>query len=349
LTTGNAPSRYFTCWPDSSAATVELAGPYWHAGVSPDLRYPLAILARLESRLANSGLHFYFTKDPIRLPEYGKHVVPVLILEERAKIPAYARHVGGILRNLPSRPFLGFRFHPRPGKLEITETFEYLRDWVTHLRSRVHLVTQSPHAEVVSKTPRIFTLPLGYQSQQEVPQRLMAERTLDTFFAGDVATPFGRNNYRYWIPPSKSIARRQLWRVLTQLRDSGEYRIELDALRPEESDKSAYSSYSDRLMNSRICVAPRGSVSETYRFYEGLRAGCLVVANHFPPETFLKGAPVLVVDRWEELPGIMRKYARDLAVLERYCAASLDWWKSHCSEEVIAASLLQFLKRFGLV
>jgi hypothetical protein len=99
------------------------------------------------------------------------------------------------------------------------------------------------------------------------------------------------------------------------------------------------------MMNSRICVAPRGSNWESYRFYEGLRARCLVFTSPFRNEPFLRGAPVITVASWSELLGLPSRYARDIDTLERYRLASVAWWKSHCSEPVIARQLAEQLNR----
>ncbi len=56
-----------------------------------------------------------------------------------------------------------------------------------------------------------------------------------------------------------------------------------------------FCSYSQRMMDSKICLAPRGTASDTWRFFEGLRAGCLVVCEHLTDEWFYVGAPVLFV------------------------------------------------------
>lgn len=332
--------RYFLAWPIVAAGVQELSGPRDPSVTVPDARYALAILAELEKLLPEPRLHFYLTKDTHELPEYGPHVVSVLLLEERSKIPEYALQIRAILRNMVDRPFLGFRIRPRFGRLEAASIFEYARDWALHLRSRTTLRDVPPQ---VVKQPQILRIPLGYQSQQIVPQRTMAERTLDTFFAGDVASPFHRNDYRYWVPPTKTLARRQLWRVLQQLHASGEWRIELNNVRPEEgvAQGAAYQSYSERMMNSRICIAPRGSNAESYRFYEGMRAGCMVLSNPYPDEPFLRAAPAVIVDDWRQLPELLRRYARDIDTLERYRAAGLAWWDTYCSEPVVARQLAE--------
>ncbi len=335
-----ARHRYFLSWPDIGSPPRELRGPGDEQTGVADVRYPLAILAKLDPMLDGPQRHFYLTKDPVNLPEYGPHVIAVLLQEERAKTPAYALEVGAVIRNLSDCPYLGFRARPTSPKLAGALLFEYARDWALRARSLSRVRRTSP----VVDRPRIVRIPLGYQSQQELPQRPMAERTLDTFFAGDIATPFLRGDYRAWIPPSKTLARRELWRALADLRKNSEWRIELDDVRPDKAQAAAsYTSYSERMMNSRICVAPRGSNWETYRFYEGLRAGCLVVTNPVAPEPFLRDAPVIIVDSWRELPRLLRRYARDVNTLEQYREAAVHWWRERLSEPVIARQLAQAL------
>ncbi|MFL6428773.1 MAG: hypothetical protein ACJ71S_11060 [Acidobacteriaceae bacterium] len=330
-------------WPDAGAPVRELSGPDDTSSCVADVLYPLAVLTELAPLLKEPARHFYLTKDPDRLPEYGSHVVAMLLEEERCKLPAYALQVGSVIRNMSDKPYVGFRLRPVPATLIGTSFFEYARDHASRMRSFAR-VRKGPTRVVAH--PNIFRIPLGYQSQQKLPQLSMSERALDTFFAGDIATPFPYNDYRYWIPPTKTVTRRQLWSVLDTLRRSGEWNIVLDDVRPDNSasqPRSAkalnYQSYSERMMNSRICVAPRGSNWETYRFYEGLRAGCLVITSPFRNEPFLRGAPVITVDSWRELPKLLRRYARDIDTLERYRLASLAWWNNHCSESVIARQL----------
>jgi hypothetical protein len=105
-----------------------------------------------------------------------------------------------------------------------------------------------------------------------------------------------------------------------------------------------FHTYSGKMMNSRICLAPRGTMAETFRHYEGWRAGCLVVSNMLDAEPLFEGAPVIQIDNWKELPALMRIYARDLDALEHYRKASLEFWQTTCSEPVVAAKVAQFLQ-----
>jgi hypothetical protein len=333
--------RYFAAWPHSDAELVEIVGARWDSSLRGDWRFPLAVLAEASRTIEADELHFYFTKDPNRLPEYGPHVVAVLLLEERCKIPWYARDVRAVIRNTRSVPFLAFK--PRLNRLNLVLAFEYARDWAIHWRSRWQLPTHRPDwPPIVHSVPRVCTIPLGYHSQEELPQIAMRDRTLDCFFAGDLSTGAGPTSYRYWVSTSKAQARKQLWRVLLRLKKDPEWQIDLGSVTNDTSVQQ-FDSYSEKMMRSRICLAPRGTMAETYRLYEGLRAGCLVITNRLPDEPYLRGAPVIQVDHWKELPGVLRRYARDLDALEDRRNASLAWWENHCSEFVIGPQVARFL------
>jgi hypothetical protein len=340
--------RYFSWRSSAEGLPVELPnGAVWDQRLIPEWKYPLTVLSHVQREVPGTKLRFYFTKNPYELPEYGNDVVAVLWQEERCKIPTYARHVRGVIRCLQSRPFLGF--HPRLGlnKYEAVLTFQYLRDSAMHLRSRYH-IRHVPKGwpPAIHDSPRVLTIPLGYHSQEELPQIPMAERLLDAFFTGELGTLLPRTNYQYWTTDSKTQARRQLWKVLLELRKDPEWRIEMADISGGETkgQPPEFHTYSSKMMNSRICLAPRGTMAETFRHYEGWRAGCLVIGNMLPPEPFLEGAPAIQIDNWKELPAMMKRYARDLDALEHYRKASLDFWRTRLSERVIAQQVVRFLK-----
>jgi hypothetical protein len=340
--------RYFSWRRGPESVAVELPnGSVWDKTVFPEWRYPLAVLAEATREFQQERLHFYFTRDARALPEYGNHVVVILWQEERCKVPTYARHVRGVIRCLEATPFLGFRPGPATNKYEMVLTFQYLRDWATHLLSQRRFRNPPTHWPApVHEITRVLTIPLGYHSQIELPQIPMSERKLDAFFTGEVRGRVAKTTYQYWTSDSKTEARKQLWNALMELRKNPEWRIEMANISGGEGVPRVpqFSSYSQNMMNARICLAPRGTMAETFRFYEGLRAGCLVICNRLPPEPFLEGAPVIQIDNWKELPGLMQKYARDLDALEHYRCASLEFWNTRLSEPVIGRKVAKFLR-----
>jgi hypothetical protein len=331
--------RYFLDRTFTGGAVKDLPYPRWDRTVPPELRYPYDILEEALPSVDAAGLHFYFTKNAYELPEYGRRVVSVLLQEERCKVPVYGRHVRTTLRNLLSRPFLGFRPHRRMGRLEALLLFEYARDWYTHGKS-VRAQSRPPESwgAAIRSDPRVLCLPLGYHSQEQLPQVPMVKRRFDVFFAGQVKHAIPRNDYRHWVSTSKFIARAQLWKELARLEERQTWTLDLGKVAASEklAQAPAFESYSEKMMNTRICVAPRGSVAETYRACEGLRAGCLVVANRLPPAHPFADSPILQIDHWRQLEGILDKYARNIDLLEEARAASLEWWDSHLSVKIEA-------------
>ncbi len=333
------------------AGLREIAPPPWTNALPAEFRYPYDVLEQALPEVEAQGLRFYFTKEAYFLPEYGRDVVAVLLQEERCKTPVYGRQVRAVLRNLHSRPFLGYR--PRAAitggftRLEAVLTFEFLRDCYTSRRSRYAL--QHPPAylpQPVRTSPQVIHLPLGYHSQQELPQIPMAERSLDTFFVGQVSEFIPPGSYRRYLSSSKIQARKQIWAVLQQLQKENRWKMDLGDLAADQnaSAGAAFSSYSEKMMQSRICVAPRGSMADTFRSFEGLRAGCLVVANPLPKDDFLyPHAPLLIVDHWREVRGILERYARNVDALEEWRARSLAWWRDHLRPEVLGASIARQL------
>jgi hypothetical protein len=326
----------------------EVAPPPWHDGMQAELRFTYDVLELALSRINAQGLHFYFTKEAYRLPEYGRHVIAVLLQEERCKPAVYSRHVRATIRNTSCQPFSGFHPHLRMGRLEAVLAFEYARDWYKHIQARsamngAHRDWPAP----VRANPFTIQIPLGYHSQTELPQVPMAERTLDTFFAGDVKAVLSKSDYRYWTSISKNVARTQLWRVLIDLQKRGVWNIDLNNLDSTQnrSHASSFNSYSQKMMNSRICVSPRGTLADTYRSFEGLRAGCLVVGQPVQRGSFLANAPILLLNHWSELERILKKYARNIPLLEAAREKSLAYWNEYLRPERIAESLVLSLNR----
>jgi hypothetical protein len=334
-----------------SPGLEEIAPPPWTPALQAEYRYPYDVLEAALPQVHTEGLRFIFTKDAYRLPEYGLNVVGVLLQEERCKVPVYGRHVRAVIRNLLTYPFLGYRPRFEFDRLDAVLTFEFVRDSYTCLRARYALAhPPAAYPEPVRRDPRTIRLPLGYHSQVELPQIAMADRPLDTFFAGQVGETIPAGSYKHYTSTSKIQARKQIWRELRTLQAKAKWRMDLGDIAADQQYQvpTAFSSYSEKMMQSRICVAPRGSMADSYRAFEGLRAGCLVVANRLPKDEFLyPHAPLIILDHWRELGGILDRYARDIEALEQWRARSLAWWHDHLRPEAVAVMVAQRLNEAG--
>jgi hypothetical protein len=344
--------RFFQCYGYTGQGELtEIHGPPWTPALPPEFRYPYDILEAALPLVEAEGLRFCFTKEAYSLPEYGPDVVGVLLQEERCKVPVYGRHVRAVIRNLLTYPFLGYRPHFGMTRLEAVLTFEFARDSYTCLRAR-YALSHPPanYPAPVRVEPRTIRLPLGYHSQVEVPQIAMVDRPLDTFFAGQIGETIPSGSYKHYTSTSKIQARKQIWHELRALQAKAKWCMDLGDIAADQQHQApaAFSNYSEKMMQSRICVAPRGSMADSYRAFEGLRAGCLVVANRLPKDEFLyPDAPLLILDHWRELGGILDRYARDIEALEQWRARSLDWWHTQLRPEVVAVMVADKLNEAG--
>lgn len=98
-------------------------------------------------------------------------------------------------------------------------------------------------------------------------------------------------------------------------------------------------------MDAKVCLAPRGGSVETYRYFEALRYGCVVITEPLPPTWFYRGSPAVVVKRWRQLPAVLASLLDDPAGLAQRHRASLAWWRDRCSEDALAAYLTDELRQ----
>src|SRR6202000_1779185 len=54
--------------------------------------------------------------------------------------------------------------------------------------------------------------------------------------------------------------------------------------------------YTEIMADTKITLAPRGSSVETYRFFEAMRQGCVVICDRLPPHWFYDGCRALQID-----------------------------------------------------
>ncbi len=331
-----------------STGMRELPPPPWNDALPAEFRYVYDVLEQALPHVKAEGLRFYFTKEAYFLPEYGPDVVVILLQEERYKVRVYGRNVRAVIRNLLTVPHLGWRPHLHLGKPEAVLTFEFLRNCYTSLRSRAFAKFPPEYLPApIRKETEMMTLPLGYHRQVELPQVAMRDRKLDTFFAGQVRHEIA-SGYLRWTSTSKFEVREQLWRELNLLAKQGKWKIDLGNIAADEQGHAQYDSFSEKMMQSKICVSPRGTFAECYRTYEGLRAGCMVVVNRHAKDEFLyPGAPLVFVDHWRELGGILERYANNYDALEEFRAKSLAWWHDRLRPEVQARKIIAGLNHAG--
>tara|TARA_R110002020_G_scaffold61058_4_gene164714 strand:- start:7771 stop:8616 length:846 start_codon:yes stop_codon:yes gene_type:complete len=142
-----------------------------------------------------------------------------------------------------------------------------------------------PHQEVNN----VYSFPLGYNKKHILfENRTLAERNIDVFFSGHMASENRHSSMFPVIQFFESLPKEQ--RPKLEMYVTTGFNQGLDG-----------STYSEKLHNSKIAICPHGNVSvETFRFYEAIRSGCVVVSPPLPLTEIYKNSNVVQVENWHK-------------------------------------------------
>lgn len=216
------------------------------------------------------------------------------------------------------------------------------KSWISYFLYQTNrLITKD------KKSAAIYDIPLGYGSQKDIPLKKINARDFDVFFAGSILHNLpSRKNLNGLLKSHKAISREQMlavvhdiscrhpdWKIKLGIRDTYD----------ESSDLDVNDGYSENLMNSKICLVPRGVTLDTCRFFEALRYGCIIITDSLPKTWFYEDAPVYKVDSWIELEDILLNLLSDKEKIEEMHQSTISFWREKCSEEAVASFMFHKL------
>lgn len=249
------------------------------------------------------------------LPIVGPDVIAVVLADEGSRRPAYAPRIGALFKCYGDRP----RFSRAPkGALGLAIALQELRRHAEALRDP-------------REGPPGHPIPLGLVRPLDIAPRPMADRDLEVAFMGSVEEDHRR------LPSAKVLSRRRMIAALpsdAHVRTTPGFGASIEA---------GADVYADELGRTKILLAPRGGSVETFRFCEGMLAGCVVVTEPLPPFDFYAGSPAVVVDDWRALPGTLAALLADSEALERRGIASRRWWDERLSPQAVGGSMARRL------
>ncbi len=339
-------NKYYICkvdaepipWnPSESAQKVDLGCTYFGQ-----------VFEAMEKRLNVENLTFYFTWDTHKLPSYGQNVVAVVNGDEWCRIPTYFHKVRAVFKCYGTRPILGCNPLIKPSYLNFITLLQFLRAWFARLPGWViyKLHQFKKLSSIAGSFQSIYDIPLGYYNQLNLPIKNIECRRYDVFFAGSLvhgAYPFW--SIKYWLREPKRLSRQRMISIVNRIeKKNPDFKFEL-SLMPDfkTSSLSDAKSYSEKLMNAKICLVPRGTSYETFRFFEALRYGCIVVTEALPSRWFYEGSPAIQITDWNELETILEKLLKDQNLMQEKHEESLNWWKNRCSEAVVGEYMAEKL------
>jgi hypothetical protein len=308
------------------------------------------VFQSLEKSFENKGLIFYVTMTEMRqLPSYGENVIVVILGDEFCRIPKYVDQVGAIFKCYGTNQIIGCNLFLKPSYLNLLTVIQFLRNFIIRLPGLVNYQFQkfkSRFSNTIKMAP-IFDIPLGYYNSEDLPIKDMENRLYDVFFAGSAAhEPFPIWSLKYWMRNPKSISRQQMMLSVNSFYEKHpEFKVESSVTTAFgiAGNRQVATTYSERIMNAKICLAPRGTSLETYRFFEAIRYGCIVITEALPSRWFYDGSPAITITDWQDLEEILEKLLSDKQLMQEIHQKSLNWWQTKCSEVVVGEYIAEKL------
>jgi hypothetical protein len=303
-------------------------------------------LGAMRDELQVDGLSFYVTFDAESLPRYGDDVVVVLIGDEWARVPAYLPRVRAVFRNLCARPNLGCSPLAWPSRETLSAILPAGRAALRGVGGRL-AHGRAELAAARGRGPRPapqVEVPIGTYNALDLPLTPFAERRSDVFFAGSVIhAPGAAARVKARVMP-KGLARRAMLRNVERLRRRVDVAVDVRVTEGFKASAEADpGDYSRALMDSRVALVPRGATTETHRFFQALKYGCIPVTDSVPPIWFYEQAPFVRLRHWDELSDVVAPLLADSRRLDALHRAALAWWETVCSEKAVGRLMARTL------
>lgn len=333
--TGSEPPRPWT--PPDTDFTYRRECVYWGGAFSV-----------ADQLLRRGGRTFYLTWDLCTLPSYGPDVVAVVLGDEWFNYPKYLDRVGMIFKTYGVEPTWSAALPGLPGLPSVLATAEVIRTLLRDSPKRLDHYARRLSATAIPDGPKrrtpVHAVPLGYYNQLDLPMVPFASRKIDVNFSGSV---YGSTRgIRKVVHGPKEITRSWMLARLHRLEGRRpDLRLDFRVTGgfPAQPTRDEALRYSETLMNTRICLAPRGTSVETHRVFEALRAGCVVVTNPLPSRWYYDTAPVIQLRDWRKLNRLLETLLADEQRMESLHHKALRWCREVASEAVVGRFLAHVL------
>jgi hypothetical protein len=162
----------------------------------------------------------------------------------------------------------------------------------------------------------VHSVPLGCNKHiSSLDFQLMADRNIDLFFVG---CEDNREDFFTFVEKEPLLSAKAQNIVI------------------ERSVEIRYNVYAQNIAQTKIALCPGGISCDTFRIYEAMRAGCVVIVPRQVPAWFNHGWPLIELDDWCELKSIADSLLNNQKKLQEISNQTRAWWEEKCSEEAVA-------------
>ena len=202
-----------------------------------------------------------------------------------------------------------------------------------------------------SSRPNVYSIPLGYFTSEVSGETIeMPERLFDISFTGCL----NRNRARLasllsgkkvqWIADGLEKRKKKTLVTLNRI-IKWEHNNDYFYFTEDFNVGLNKERYSLVLRNSRIVLCPRGWVNaETFRMYEAMKFGCVVITEKLPERDFYRNVPVFQIENWKEGLEVARYMAKHPERLVELGSSSQRFYEEHYQPRAVAKNISLIIK-----
>ena len=200
-------------------------------------------------------------------------------------------------------------------------------------------------------TQNTTSIPLGYFTQSPNSDSIpMGERLYDISFIGCL----NRNRLglaselsgisKFWLSMGLSFYKNKTLKILNKILQ-WKWNSDLFQFNEDFNKGMDSESYQYFLQHSKIALCPKGwANSETFRLYEAMKYGCVVISEELPDREYYKGIPTIKVKNWSEGVKIARNLLKNPKKLEQMGLNNKKFYESNLSSKATAEIIAKKLK-----
>lgn len=175
-------------------------------------------------------------------------------------------------------------------------------------------------------------LPLGCNGEvPDLPYLPWEERDVDLFYSGH-AHKYRKGFYQ------------ALQDVLLQFQPGGQELAALAIWSSRFRGGLSPQLYAEYLSRSKVALIPRGHSAITYRLFEAMRAGCLLLCEELPPAWYLEHCPrVILPPDWHNLGAVLQKIWEDPQWMAQMHLQTRENYLQTCTPPALAGYILKEL------
>ncbi len=205
----------------------------------------------------------------------------------------------------------------------------------------------------------LFPFPLGYmRGLKQLPIVPIGDREFNIFFSGNLNTKryglhrslYKMNSILGLLPAISQRIDKKIDKIVRedfkQIDFSNKFPNSYIRFTNGFMKGLDVTTYGNMLYNSKIVICPRGyDRSETFRHFEAMRAGCIIISEPLPKTRLYRGSPIIELETWTDLQKTVKELLNSPTRLNELHQQTLDWWNNVCSEKATAMYIKEQLLR----